>query len=461
MSGMEELIAARRQQIAQEQAQQAQQQQVAEQVKEQVSQQQGQDQGFPDQAPTEFGQQVLDAQSKPAAPVTIDGQPMDEFVKQERQAQGLDQGNSTMQELLDARKAQLQQERRDKPVVDNAQITDNEPGLGSDLLRRTGGAIEVAGTIVSGALHEVPAGLNGMWKLFTSGGDMDAAAAAIQSTRDAWSFSPVTDTGKEMLNGAIAPLQKLDDVADKIASTVGMGNPYAETLIYSSIVGGLSIAGLKAGSAIKVPVKVRNIKKVAERLGIETTQDGIATSLWRAAADMVPTTRAANASALRQALRDARKADKAKIEVLRETSSRARAFVSVAEAGKFAQGAAKELIDSGFKLNKLPRTMELINDLANLANKSPASLKSRNNVAVTSRIQDIQLVINRMDRLRKRAKGDEKASLNSLKRKTEDWLDDQFNTEVRHRQSMNGRHSGIVVKSSRLTLRRTELLSSL
>jgi hypothetical protein len=141
------------------------------------------------------------------------------------------------------------------------------------------GNLDAAGTIISGMVAEPVAGFVGLVALGgskgTSGGN-DTAVAVINSIRDALTWNPKTVEGQEALQTIAAPLKKLDDAADYIATTVGMGNPVAQTLLYTGIIGGL--------------------------MGIDLKQTKMPSDVIRAAGRMVPEERFARTAELQEAL---------------------------------------------------------------------------------------------------------------------------------------------------------------
>jgi len=347
-------------------------------------------------------------------------------------------------------------QRSQGKVIDNAKLTEDEPGLGSDIARRTSGAVQVAGTIASGALAEPVSGIagigGGLVGLLQGEGFSDAAVRTQRAVADFLTFDPKTDTGQEMLEGIAAPLKKLDDAIDWIATESSFDNPVAAAAIYTTLLGAIDIVGLRGigrgksgvGTSVRhtreLEKRLARVQKIADDLGIDLTPSELASSIVDAAKEMSPQTRAANAAGLRDALSQADELQKASAANKADLARGSKTFVDVQKATEFAQQAGKELLEEGFDLSKMKNVVERLGELENLRTRSP--IRGELSVErVSAQIQDIQTISNRIEKmLDSRAKSPkvrrqpktirEDLALTQLKSKLDNWLDQQFNSDM-------------------------------
>lgn len=320
---------------------------------------------------------------------------------------------------------------RQAPAVDNAAITDNEPGFGSDLLRRAGGALQVGATIATGAIAEPIAGFRGIFGLLTRE-SLDDTANAINAWRDGMTFNPQTETGREMLEGLAAPLMVLDEAADYVATKGSFGNVYAQTAIYSLLTGGTELLGVKGGGALRISKRIKKTQKVAEELGLDISGKSIAASVVESARDMTPNVRGANAAGLRDALRDAKTNVEAQNVSAMKRAENERAFVDVKETAAFSANARQQLVGDGFQIDRMPDVQARLIELDNIANRSPIATKDRGSAVIAARIQDINTIRNRMktkiNELPKRS--GERAALQNLGNRMDEFLEQQFISDM-------------------------------
>lgn len=91
-----------------------------------------------------------------------------------------------------------------------------EPTFGEQAL----GALEVGGTLISGALAEPVAGLTGIAAGLT-GKDEEQAAAQVQATQEAFTFDPKTPEGRSQLQATAKALQPVAEILQKAEQASG------------------------------------------------------------------------------------------------------------------------------------------------------------------------------------------------------------------------------------------------
>jgi hypothetical protein len=325
-------------------------------------------------------------------------------------------------------------------MIDNAQNTQQEQRAASnvaagrgfipaqDIARRTAGAGQVATSVITGAIAEPLSGIAGIAAGLVGAiqghGFNDPANAVKNAVSDALTFQPRTSTGQEMLEGLAAPLKKFDDSVDYVATKLSLGNELARTMIYTNIMGATNIAGLKLGSTVRASNNLlksqARIQKIADDLGIDLEPADFASSIIEAAKDMTPSSRHANAAQLRDALIEASELQKA-------------------SALNKATLAERELVQE-FDLTEMPQLSKHIESIKNLDSRSPIT-GEHIDVQTAARIQDVQTVSNRIDKLLDSRQASPKVrrqpktvredlALHQFQGKLNNWLDQQFNTDM-------------------------------
>ena len=344
---------------------------------------------------------------------------------------------------------------REAAKGENGGVIDNT-GDGSDtgtymaqVWNRTVGMGAVGLTILSSAVAEPLAGLAGGVTLLAGQGN-DQATDVINAWRDALTLDPLTDEGTVILESVAAPLKKIDDGADWVATKLGRGNPYAEWAIYSTLIAAPELLGLKGASALKRGAgagnKVARAEARANRLGVSLKQTELPGSVIDAAAKMTPDIRSASIGKLQEAMLLAeKKARTAK----QKAAGRARATEAATAKGgvdDMASAVRQEMKDA-YDLEGLPTLTKRLDELDKVG-KGPNPKDSRLIVPEGARSVDpmdvtldsLNNISSRIERtLLKRGEGggksmpatlDESAALRSLQKTVDDFIGQQFNKDL-------------------------------
>ena len=346
----------------------------------------------------------------------------------------VDENNAAM----NAQRDPVSGELPDNPklrVVDNAQVSEDPDGLGSDLWRRTQGVFALGTTMATGTIAEPIAGLNGLITLMR-GGSADQAAEAVNGVQQAMTFMGKSETSKDMMNSVMVPLAKIEEAADWTASTLSMGNPYAATAIKTALIGGIEVLGLKGAGRVKIPKALADIQAKAKEMGISLDVNNMQSSILEAAGRMTPTERAANAGFLQTAMRQAAEASKQGVKQAYDTARESRAFVDVKEAKALAGATAKDLADAGFDLQKMPTLMERLTEIGELGTQrttgnviqTPSGRVAMNpkTERITAQMRDWEQIRQRVNKDARVADVNEAAALNRLRDNMDDWMDHQL-----------------------------------
>ena len=324
-------------------------------------------------------------------------------------------------------------ERPDLMVIDPT-VDDNgdviQESLASDVLRRTGGAMQVGLTFGTGVVAEPLAGIAGLMHI----GDPDRAAQVVASVQDALTFEPRTETGKDMLNGVAAPLSKIEEGADWIASNVSMGNPYAATAIKTTLLGGVELLGMKGAGRVRIPQKLRDIQNAAKELGIELDANNMQSSLLEAAQRMTPDQRAANAGFLQEAMRQAAEASKQLVDQKFTDARAGRAFVETREVRTLAKQMEQALLEEGFTFNSpgMETIGARLDALANIATERPGLRTQPKNQTprITQQVKDVELIRRQLVQDARSGTPSARTAANKMKGMMDDWMDHQLANDL-------------------------------
>jgi hypothetical protein len=321
--------------------------------------------------------------------------------------------------------------------------------------RRGIGNLDATATFLSGAIAEVPAGLYGLGQWIAGGRDAEAADAAANSIRaiqDALTWDPKTIEGQETLETIAAPLMKLDDAADYMATKYGNGNPHAEAAIYSTLIGLPDVAGMLVGAKMSgrsaLGRRMREVEQKAANIGVDVKQTELPSSIVQAAARMTPEERFARTADLQDALSQAEEVARANKRRIEGIARAKEATVQSGGVADFAKGARQNL-EAEFEIagKDFKVLNERLNELDNLAKSgrapaSPIELPPGVRLVAPERVslRGVQTIHDRITKSlinRKRNKNtphvlDENAALADLQKQMDEWLDQSFNNDLIH-----------------------------
>lgn len=389
-------------------------------------------------------------------------------------------------------------------VIDNATVSEEDAGLAAywDALKRSGrGVREGLLTILSSAASEPFIGAGGLAVAVGTAVSnrsidkgMNEAANWIRDAREALTLTPQTDEGQDFLQMIAAPLKKLDDGADYVASKLSGGNPLAATLIYSSLIGAADLFGLKGARAARLGANYTRTLAAADRLGInlrnrngfripdavpgiggktvgrqgfvtgEQVGGGAARRLpdevVRAAARMSPETRHANASILRQELLDVEFRHRKAVKQSEGQAMAQSAQINSKNVNQFARD-AEAILRNEFSIDQMPIVRGHLKSLQKLSERPKIQPKSslievpkgfetraaRQAPPHMAEMADLQKLRNSIERslFSKKTKSkrnpniedfeiansaDQRVALRNLQRQMDDFMDQQFNTDM-------------------------------
>jgi hypothetical protein len=303
-------------------------------------------------------------------------------------------------------------------------------------------------TFLSSVVAEPVAGISGAATLLFTKGDTDAAAGVTEIVRDAYTWQPRTSEGEAVLESIAAPLKALDDGADWIATTFGLGNPLAQAAIYTALLGGTEVLSLKGGAVMRAKA-TRNLKKLNEQaadMGVSLKQTEMPASIVEAAARLTPEQRFARTAELQEAMQLAEhtaRTAKRKAEGI----ARAReANVQAKDVKDFSRG-ARENLQAEFDLtgSDMKVVTQRLDELDGITTRkqavdSPIELPPGVKLVGPSEVdlRSIQTVHDRISKTllkRKRNQNtpriiDENIALVNLQKQLDGFLDAQFNKDL-------------------------------
>lgn len=247
----------------------------------------------------------------------------------------------------------------------------SEAGFGERTALGILGVGEMGLMMATGAGAQVVAGLAGL----LGGGTADERANRINALSDALTFEPRTVPGQLYLEGIAKPLMALDDGARYVGDKLGGDNPMAEAAIYSTLVGGAELLGLRGAKQLKVDARLDNVRKTAAEMGIKLDQGGMRDDVIDAARRMSPEVRAQHAGDLRDAVVEARRQSKAVVQEQVNALRKTEATMRSSDVTAFAKALDEQMRLDGFDLDSVPAARAAINDLARIDKVSPLTGK--------------------------------------------------------------------------------------
>ena len=184
-------------------------------------------------------------------------------------------------------------------------LAETAHGVGEVALSMGTGAVT---SMVSGAVAATAMGVS---KILFGNSLFEPIKGGMDAFNDALTFQPRTEHGQWVLEQIAGPMLYIDDAADEIATKHGGGNPWAETIIKTSLLGTLELASPARGvknvnTAIRHTKASKNkIAETANALGIDPTIRDLKESVVDAANKMTPDEKGANAPLLQEAMREA------------------------------------------------------------------------------------------------------------------------------------------------------------
>lgn len=283
---------------------------------------------------------------------------------------------------------------------------------------------DVAAVLGTGAISGPLAGATGAVTNILTLGDNNAGKAIIDAVNDALTFTPRTEGGQKALETIAPVLQYIEDSVDWVTTTLSLGNPIAATTIKTALLGIPEIIGGKFAIDKRLDANLRSVRQQAVDLGINPTIRNMRGDVVEAAARMVPAERAANAGALRQAMQEARDAQKKVVDAKFKSAREGRAFLETSEVKGFSKAIREDLLEEGFDIQDFPTVQNRLTDLAKLEKPSTGP----NSLPVVN-LKEIERVRRNINRNRGR-NSSEDAALNMIKRRLDDFVDDQFNRDA-------------------------------
>lgn len=350
-------------------------------------------------------------------------------------------------------------------VIDDTNFKDDELSAGWIVWDRFYGAMEALTTIGSSALSEPTAGIAGAFSTLVAGSE--AGTTTINNIREAMTFVPRTDEGKEFLQTLAVPLKKLDDAAYQLSGYVGGDNPLAATLVYTTLMGSIDLIGLKYARGARLRALNKNYLKtidVADNLGINlrnvtgpvtgarvsaNAAKVLPNQVIEAGRRMSPENRHASAAALREELLNAEFNARKVVKRAEGVALSTAAQMKGSTLKTFVQQATAKLVDQGFDLPKMKSVQARLKELDAHAQKPRAEnsliqLSSSSKVAAAKEsahmasLSDLASVRRRIDKTLLQRKENlnlpdtvnESVALRNLQKQIDDFVQQQFNKDM-------------------------------
>ena len=240
------------------------------------------------------------------------------------------------------------------------------------------GVVDLGVTLGTAAFAEPLAGWSGIVDLVRGEG-LDKATHTVDSVRDYITIGPQSQGGREAFKSIAPAMMKLDNAMLDISQFVGRDNELASTAVYTALLGGLTLLGVKRiqTGALRVSAKMKEMQKIADKLGLDVTSAGLTESIFEAAARMTPAEASLQAGPLRVALLKAHARKVRALEKLRESANADGAFLKARDVKAFAGGQFAALKRQGFDLTEMPVLQKQMRRLFKIDKKDPTTSRLR------------------------------------------------------------------------------------
>jgi hypothetical protein len=291
---------------------------------------------------------------------------------------------------------------------------------GLDLLALT----EVAGTIGTGAVSSITAAAFGATAMLF-GRDPEQTASDVEHYSQLGTYMPKGERGQELLEDIAEPLMQLEEGASDLSWYLADGNVAAATAIKTTLLGAAELAlpskgaikGMKTGRELRK--RAAEMERLADDLGVDISQSGLAASIVALAKRMTPDQRATHMPYLRDQLKAASEKAIARKNQLYEEARASESFVDSASASELSASIRKDLEFEGYVLSdkKLRNLRERLDELANM---KPDETGTRVNL---KEYDDVRKKINTMRSAKNKM---ENRALNIMNKRMGEFLDAEF-----------------------------------
>jgi hypothetical protein len=236
-------------------------------------------------------------------------------------------------------------------------------------------------------------------------------------------YQPKSKSGQAAMEAIAFPFMQYDRLADWTATELSMGNPYAETAIYTAMVaipevllgGKGSLSARQSAKAFREAYL--DIKHRAKGLGIDPRMDNIQQSVIDAAKNIVPGRRAENIPQLKQAVQKENIYARARKNAAYENALNRRTYVNSRDVGQFSLGVRQELGNKYLLVDEMKSVQAALKELDDIGAYPVGS---------RIRLREWEKTRQKINK----ASGDasELSALRFMRRRMDDWLNSEFNS---------------------------------
>jgi hypothetical protein len=168
------------------------------------------------------------------------------------------------------------------------------------------------------------------------------------------------------------PLMEIEEKTSDIAWSMSGENPYAATMIKTGLLGAAelilpskgSINALKSGN--KMRARAKEMKELANDLGVTVDQSNLASSIVELAHKMTPEERAQHMPYLKEQMEIASAGAKARRDAAYSDARNSRTFVDAESASELSGILAAQLDGRGFDIADMPKVQKRLEELATM-----------------------------------------------------------------------------------------------
>jgi len=343
------------------------------------------------------------------------------------------------------------------PPVPNTEDWGTDRGLAGpivdfavDAAKDIGGAVDFAKTILTGAAGEIIGGFGTTLGVALGLIKPEDAKESIEATSNLLTVMPWTERGGDILEAVAVPLMELEEGGTDLSFALAKGDPEVATLIKTAMFGGaeLLLPGPKGVKSFlnsrRLARQVKEMKTIADDLGINLAMDEYASSVVELASRMTPDQRAQHMPYLIEKLDEAAGAARARKDAAYEVAKRSETWVETRAVRALADDLEAKLFEGGYDVNG--PDMKVVRDtLDDMRTSDLGPQGSFGGDSIAVRLGQLELVRKRANQRWKPNNDKPNKALGEIKHGIDRFIDNEFNKIAQEQGSaISGDTAGVL-----------------
>jgi len=313
-------------------------------------------------------------------------------------------------------------------------ITGGAVDIGADAAKDIYALLQVGTTMATGAISSITASAFGAAAMLF-GRDPEQTANDVARYSEAGTILPWGERGTGLLEDMAVPLMAMEEGADDLSWWLAGGNPTAATMIKTQLLGAAELLlPFKASktalqNSVRLSKRAKEMKQLADDLGIDMSQSGLRTSIVELAERMTPAQRAEHMPYLQEQLKLASDKVKVRKDKLYEEARASETYVNSGSVNQLSEGMRTNLAKD-FDLDEMPRVQKTFDKLAAATDAPPSVVIGAETLPPTRinlrKFEDVRRKLNAQINNAKVNNPSEAAALIRIKKDMDAFLDNEL-----------------------------------